>query len=285
MKKRILGLLLVVVTLFAVFSCKKEAKEEAKSIKLIYVNWSSEIASTNVVKAVLEEKLGVDVEMQSVDAGVMWQGIGSGTADAMVAAWLPSTHGHYLEKVKDNVEDLGPNLDGTKLGLVVPSYVEIDSIEEMNSVKDDFKGKIIGIDPGAGLMKLTEELIDVYGLEYDLITSRDAVMTVALKDAIEKNEPIVVTSWTPHWMFATWDLKYLEDPKNVYGGAEQIHTVVRKGLKEDMPEVYAFLDNFFWTPDDMAQVMVWNQEEGSDPAMTALRWVEENEDKVNEWLK
>jgi glycine betaine/proline transport system substrate-binding protein len=56
-------------------------------------------------------------------------------------------------------------------------------------------------------------------------------------------------------------------------------------LKEDKPEVYKVLDNFNWTADDMAELMVWNEEEGTDPYENAKRWIEENEDKVNEWIK
>ncbi len=73
----------------------------------------------------------------------------------------------------------------------------------------------------------------------------------------------------PHWKFAKYDLKYLEDPKNVYGGDEQIHTIVRKGLKEEHPAAYAMLDRFEWTPDDMAKVMVEVQE-GKKPEEAAV---------------
>ena len=39
-------------------------------------------------------------------------------------------------------------------------------------------------------------------------------MTAALKSAIANDEEIAVTGWTPHWMFARWDLKYLDDPND-----------------------------------------------------------------------
>lgn len=61
----------------------------------------------------------------------MWAGIASGDADAMVAAWLPTTHQDYYAEFKDKLEDLGANLDGTKIGLVVPTYMNIDSIEDL----------------------------------------------------------------------------------------------------------------------------------------------------------
>jgi glycine betaine/proline transport system substrate-binding protein len=243
------------------------------------------VASTNVVKAVLQEKLGYEVDTIPVGGAAMWQGLATGDADAMVAAWLPTTHANYLEKVKDRVVDLGPNLVGTRIGLVVPSYVAVDSIAELNANADTFDGKIIGIDPGAGIMSKTEKVVEAYGLDrMELMVGSGATMTAALADAIKQHNPIVVTGWTPHWMFAKWDLKYLKDPKNIYGGEEEIRTFVRMGLKEDMPEVYNVLDKFNWALEDMQQVMVWNRQEGTKPYENAKRWINEHPEKVEAWL-
>lgn len=257
--------------------------QEQDTIKLAYVEWSSEVASTNVVAAVLEQA-GYNVELTSLSAAAMFQALASGDADAIVAAWLPTTHADYMERIGDQVEDLGPNLDGTKLGLVVPAYTDVDSIAELNDNADRFNNEIIGIDPGAGLMAVTEEAVDTYDLDLRLRSGSDATMVAALSNAIINEEDIVITSWTPHWMFARWDLKYLEDPENAYGGAEQIHTVVRNGLEDDMPDAYAILNAFEWTPDQMGEVMLMNQEEGSDPVENAHKWVEENQDVVAQWL-
>lgn len=262
-----------------------QAQEDSKgTVTLAYVEWASEVASTNVVRAVLED-MGYKVDMASLSAAAMWQAVASGDADAMVAAWLPTTHASYLERTEEQLVDLGPNLNGTKLGLVVPAYTELSSIDQLDDKAEMIDGEIIGIDPGAGLMGLTEEVLTEYELEgsIDLKSSSGATMAAALETAIDNEQDIVVTGWTPHWMFARWDLKYLDDPKNVYGGAEQIHTVVRQGLEEDMPEVHALLDNFEWTPDQMGEVMLMNQEEGSDPYANAQQWVEENQDVVAEW--
>lgn len=282
-------MVLLAFSMFATGCQKQEGTETSskkKKVDLIYVEWASEVASTNLVKAVLQEKMGYDVDMIPVSAAAMWQGIASGDADAMVAAWLPTTHGHYLEKMKNQVIDLGPNLVGTRIGLVVPTYVTLDSIEELNANAEKFDGKIIGIDPGAGLMSKTEQVLDAYDLDnLELIVGSGATMTASLANAIQQKRWVVVTGWSPHWMFAKWDLKYLEDPKNIYGGEEEIHTIVRKGLKEEMPEVYNLLDNFNWSLKDMQQVMVWNRDEQSTPYENAKRWIEQNEDKVQEWMQ
>ncbi|MCK2044065.1 glycine betaine ABC transporter substrate-binding protein [Chromohalobacter salexigens] len=262
-----------------------QAQDSKGDITLAYVEWSSEVASTNVVRAVLEEQ-GYNVKMSSLSAAAMWQAVAYGDADGMVAAWLPSTHEQYLNKVGDKVENLGPNLEGTKLGLVVPSYTDISSIDELDDKADVVNDEIVGIDPGAGLMNLTEKAIEEYDLgdAINLQSGSGATMTAALDSAIKNDEDIVVAGWTPHWMFARWDLKYLDDPKNVYGGAEHINTVVRQGLKDDMPEAYAILDNFEWTPEQMGEVMLMNQEEDSDPYENAKKWVDEHPDVVDEWV-
>ncbi|MBL1269425.1 MAG: glycine betaine ABC transporter substrate-binding protein [Halomonas sp.] len=265
------------------FSSAAQAEEEKGTVNLAYVEWSSEVASTNVIAAVLEQA-GYEVDLTSLSAAAMFQALSTGDADAIVAAWLPTTHADYMERLGDSIEDLGPNLDGTKLGLVVPEYTDVDSIADLNDNADSFNGEIIGIDPGAGLMALSEEVVDTYDLELDLRSGSGATMTAALASAINNEEDVVVTGWTPHWMFARFDLKYLEDPENVYGGAEQIHTAVRQGLEDDMPEAYAILDAFEWTPEQMGEVMLMNQEDGSDPYENAKQWVEDNQDVVAEWL-
>ena len=258
-----------------------------KTIKLAYVAWDSEIASTHVVKEVLESRLGYQVEMLQVDAGPMFAGIADGSADAMVAAWLPGTHASYMEQYGNDVVDLGPNMHGAKIGLVVPAYMDILSIEDLTNpdVAKSLNSQIIGIEPGAGIMMATEKALEQYALEgYKLIESSSSAMALELQKAYEKKQPIVVTGWTPHWKFAKMDLKYLDDPKGVYGGEEQIHTLVRKGLEQDMKDAYTFLDQFEWTPEDMAQVMV-AIEEGQTPEEAAKAWVSSNPDKIEAWIK
>ncbi|MFT4412388.1 glycine betaine ABC transporter substrate-binding protein [Fredinandcohnia humi] len=151
------------------------------------------------------------------------------------------------------------------------------------SVGESVEYEIVGIDPGAGIMKATSSAIEEYGLEdWTLVEGSGAAMTAALKKAYDKEEPIIVTGWTPHWKFAKYDLKYLEDPKGIFGGEENIHSIARLGLKDDLPGVYTVLNNFFWTADDMNTVMS-DIQEGTKPEEAAAKWVEENTEKVAEW--
>ncbi|WP_025785725.1 glycine betaine ABC transporter substrate-binding protein [Sporosarcina sp. D27] len=143
--------------------------------------------------------------------------------------------------------------------------------------------KITGIDPGAGIMEATDRAVSDYGLDkWEVTTGSGAAMTAALKKAYDKEEPIIITGWTPHWMFTKYDLKYLDDPKGSYGGEEEIHSIGRLGLAEDLPEAHKILQNFKWDEEDMGEVMIAIID-GEDPEVAAENWINDNKDKVAEW--
>ncbi len=253
-------------------------------VRLAYVEWSDTIVATTIMATVLRQA-GYDVVSTPVSGAAMWQAVASGDADAMLAGWLPSTHAAYYAKLKDQVDLIGPNLTGARLGWVVPDYVPLGSIADLKQQGALVGNRIIGIDPGAGLMRASEKAIKDYDLSsIQLIEGTDATMVAALKDAISRKQPIVVTGWTPHWMWAAFQIKYLADPKGALGGEETVNTVARKGLQKDMPEVYAILSRFKLTLAEEQALMLKNQQAGVDPDKTAEAWVRENPDLVKSWV-
>lgn len=130
----------------------------------------------------------------------------------------------------------------------------------------------------------SEKAIETYGLDLELQDSSSFAMAAALQSAIEKGEWIAVTGWSPHWKFAKFDLKYLDDPEGLYGGAETINTIARAGLKEDDPALHAVLDNFFWGPADIGAIMP-DVSDGMEPYDAARNWVDANQDLVAQWTE
>lgn len=258
------------------------AEAQSKRVRLAYVEWSDAVVATNILKTVLEQK-GYTVTTTPLAAAAMWQAVATGEADGMVAAWLPATHASYYAQLKDKVDLIGPNVEGAKIGWAVPKYSQLASIEDLKTKGAAVENRVVGIDPGAGLMKASDKAIKEYALAVKLVDGSDATMTAALKDAIDRKKDIVVTTWTPHWMFGRYELKYLADPKGVFGGEETVNTVARKGLDKDMPEVHAILKKFKLSLDDEQKVMLQNEEKGAKPAETAAAWVKANPDKVKAW--
>ncbi len=72
--------------------------------------------------------------------------------DATLSAWLPVTQGAYWEQFKTKVVNLGTNFPDAKIGLIVPAYVKAKTIADLNAQKNDFAGRIVGIDAGAGVL-------------------------------------------------------------------------------------------------------------------------------------
>ena len=258
-----------------------------KTLKIVYVDWDCAVASSNLVKAVLEDRLGYRVELLPVSQETMWASVASGEADAMVAAWLPDTHAEAYAKAKNKVDMLGKLVSGARLGLAVPDYVPLRSIDELDANADKFKGRIVGIDPGAGLMRLAAKALKDYEItQLQLVPGSGASMGASLADAIRKHEWIVVTAWSPHWMFSRWPMHYLDDPLGSLGKDESIFKVGREGLKKDHPEAWAFLSNFrFEDAPQLQRLMDWNQQRGTDPVQNARRFMRENPHLVDSWLK
>ncbi|AZE60239.1 MULTISPECIES: glycine betaine ABC transporter substrate-binding protein [Pseudomonas] len=259
------------------------ASADSKTLSLGYVDgWSDSVATTHVAAEVIREKLGYDVKLQAVATGIMWQGVATGKLDAMLSAWLPVTHGEYWAKNKDKVVDYGPNFKDAKIGLIVPEYVKAKSIEDLKT-DTTFKNKIVGIDAGSGVMLKTDEAIKQYGLDYKLQASSGAAMIAELTRAEDKQDSIAVTGWVPHWMFAKWKLRFLEDPKGIYGAAETVNSIGSKGLEKKAPEVAAFLKKFQWaSKDEIGEVMLAIQE-GAKPDAAAKDWVAKHPERVAEW--
>jgi glycine betaine/proline transport system substrate-binding protein len=260
------------------------ASAETKTLSIGYVDgWSDSVATTHVAAEVIQQKLGYDVKLQAVATGIMWQGVATGKLDAMLSAWLPVTHGDYWTKNKDQVVDYGPNFKDAKIGLIVPEYVKAQSVADLKT-DESFKNRIVGIDAGSGVMLKTEQAIKDYDLTgYQLKASSGAGMIAELTRAERKNESIAVTGWVPHWMFAKWKLRFLEDPKGVYGAAETVNNIGSKELATKAPEVAEFLKKFQWSSkDEIGEVMLAIQE-GAKPEAAAKDWVAKHPDRVKEW--
>ena len=166
--------------------------------------------------------MGYEVELLQTDIAPQYQGLATGSIDIMLMSWQPGTHEDYIKKVGTKVVNLGLLYTHARLGWVVPGYIpesDLKSIEDLKKpeVREKLDGTITGIDPGAGLTRLSEKAIEDYGLDYALQVSSGAGMTAALERAVRRKEWIVVTGWSPHWMFGAYDLRYLDDPKGVLG--------------------------------------------------------------------
>jgi glycine betaine/proline transport system substrate-binding protein len=280
-----LSSLFTALGLAATLGIASVAQAAAKpEIKIGYVEgWADSVATSQTAAAIIREKLNYPVKLVSVSAGIMWSGVARGDLDASLSAWLPVTHAQYYKKFKKDVVLEGVAEKDAKIGLVVPDYVKAKTIADLKKYKSNYNGVITGIDAGAGVMDKAQKAIKAYDLGFTLAASSGAGMAVALDRAIRAKKPIVVTGWQPHWMFGRYKLRFLSDPKKVFGEAENVYAMINPKLEKKAPDVVAFLKKFQWKPGQIAKVMV-DIKDGTKPADAAKKWVAANEAEVNGWV-
>ncbi|WP_434811999.1 glycine betaine ABC transporter substrate-binding protein [Microbacterium sp. bgisy189] len=246
-------------------------------------SWTDGLSTAYLLEDQLT-KLGYTVEMEELtEAGPLYTGLAQGDVDIYPSAWPELTHASYMEKYGDQIEDLGAYYEGAKLTIAVPEYVDIDSIEDLAGNADRFDGKIIGIEPGAGLTAQTQDsMIPAYELgdEYELVTSSTAAMLAELDTATSAEEDIVVTSWRPFWANETYGLKDLEDPKGAMGEPEALHFLGTAGLADEYPEAAELIAGIQLDDAQYASLedMVVNEYGEGKETEAVDAWIEANPD-------
>ena len=190
--KKLLVVALVAIFALSVVGCTdqsapeegREQSEQKGTIEIGMVNWAECVANSNLWKVILED-MGYKVNLTQLEAAPLYLGLNKGDIDVFLDAWLPITQGRYWEEYQGNLEDLGIWYPGARIGLVVPQYVDINSIEELAENKDKFGGEIIGIDPGAGIMLATESFRRLWS-GFKVIQGSEAAMLSALKKLMKR---------------------------------------------------------------------------------------------------
>ncbi|AEY88329.1 glycine betaine ABC transport system permease [Streptomyces hygroscopicus subsp. jinggangensis 5008] len=260
---------------------------KGKEIRIGYIPWDEGIASTFLWKELLEER-GFKVTTTQYAAGPLYTGLATGQLDFQTDSWLPTTHAEYWAKYGKRLDDLGKWYGPTSLELTVPSYVkDVNSLADLKDHASEFQGKIIGIEPSAGMMGLLKsKVLKEYGLQggYDVVDGSTPAMLAELKRAYARKQPVVVTLWSPHWAYSDYDLKKLKDPRGAWGEGDGVHTLARKGFAADNPQVGRWLKDFSMTEEQLTGLEARIQKAGKGKEQDAVRaWLRQHPGLVDRW--
>jgi glycine betaine/proline transport system substrate-binding protein len=258
-----------------------------KALVLANIGWDENVAISNLTRVLLEDDLGyewVDIDT-SEDLDATYSRVASGDLDAFQDVWLPNQE-DLLAGVAGEVEHLDPwYLGETKQGMAVPAYMDVGSIDQLNGTDVRL---IYGIEDSSVMMhKVSGRVIPAYGLKQQLVEGPTAGMLDQIGRLYATREDFVFLAWSPHWMNRSYNIRYLDDPKDAMGPTNdpaKLSTIVRGGLREKDPEAYAFMDALELTEEQIAGLeYAINKEE--DPLVGARRWVSENREVVRPWIE
>ena len=245
------------------------------------MSWEDLTPITGITKKVLEDA-GYTVEVTSFSEwGIAYAALAKGDTQIMVSQ-TDYVAQDYWNKNKNRLEKISPVSHGLYQGIAVPKYVTIDLVEQLNEAADKFGNKIIGIEPGAGLMRDTANAVSAYGLKLQLVEGSTAGMIAALKSAVDRQEWIAVTLWEPSWMVKKFDTKYLQDPKGVFPPPQTYYWIGQKGFSEEYPHAREIIASVYVPLADITAINA-AVSEGKTMDQAVADWIQGHADLIKRW--
>ncbi|TKA95989.1 glycine betaine ABC transporter substrate-binding protein [Cereibacter changlensis] len=257
------------------------AQAQEKVIQMGTMTWEDLTPITGITKKVLEDQ-GYTVEVEEFSEwGIAYAALTRGDIDIMASQVDYAAH-DYWSKNLGQLEKISPVSHGLFQAIAVPSYVDIASIEDLNASADKFDERIVGIEPGSGLMRDAATAVDEYDLELELVEGSTAAMTAALKSAVDRQEWIAVTVWEPSWMMQKFDLRFLADPKAVFPAPQSYYWIGKSGFSAANPHAREAIASVYVPLDDITSInSAVNDGKTMDEAVAG--WTEAHSDLIKRW--
>lgn len=265
-------------------SCSK--KKNITSIKIAHSDFAYDIAVVNVISSILESQTKLKIEMIEMPENEILSALNSGKADLSFSTWLPNTHAELLKPYKDSLEFIGDYYDEIMTGIAVPQYMSIASIDQFNIIETAVPREIVCFDTASVMSKSVKDMIQLYALNTYTIKmfNQENEYLTYISNKIANTQPVIFAIYQPHWFFFTQKIKYVNDPKKVFGANEKAVIYARKEFAKDLPKISAFLKQIKLTSNDINELMAQNEAEKSNPKLNAASWIEKNIDRINLWI-
>lgn len=254
---------------------------QEKTIKMGSLGWEDLLPISLITKKFLEKE-GYTVELkQFSEWGIAFAALQKGDVD-ILASQINYVTNDYWAKSHNRLEKVSVLSHGLFQGLVVPSDAPINSVDELNSYADKVGGKIVGIEPGSGLMRDVANAVKEYGLKYQVVDGSTSAMTAQLQAALERKEPIVTMLWEPSWMALKYDVKFLKDPKGVFPPPQTYYWIGKKGFSAADSHRREALATVFIPIDDITAIN-GQMNEGKTVEQAVDAWWENHAQLIERW--
>lgn len=203
------------------------------TIILGQVGLSFHKAAGAVIAAQLE-RLGHNVLLREAPHEDIFRMLGEGEVDLVCSAWLPDSHGAYIAPFEDDLIKLAVIYRPYCIwGIPDTAPAEITSVTDLvkPEIAAQFRKRIQGINPGAGISRFSRQMVEDYGLAdlgFHFENGMVEDCTDAAIDAVDTDELAVVPLWHPQWLHRELGLRELEDPLGLLGGQDDATLVLRR---------------------------------------------------------
>ena len=296
---------------------------QAADIVIGVPNWPSVRVTAHVLKVIMEDNLGLEVELQNGTNPVVFEAMDSGAMQVHPEVWMPN-QGNLNKKfvLEKKTVKMNPNGVPSFQGMCVTKgtaertgIVNLTDLTDPDMAKNfdsdgDGEGEVwIG---ASGWASTNIEKIRAKSYGYDetmKLKEMDETLALAEVDnAVSKNTDIVFFCYTPHHMFALHELVILKEPE--YDAAKwmviqptddpewleksnaavawdlaYLHIHYAAALEETNPAAAKLLSLVKLDTDTVSTMTFALVVEKQDPAEFAKKWVADNASLVDSWLK
>jgi len=292
------------------------AQESPDPIKLTLHDWTGQLITTQLMGEVLK-KAGYNVEY--VQADYLAQFAGLETGDLTVAMEIWETTGREAMDAAvatGNVEIVGPTGMQAKEEWWYPAYMKekCPGLPNWEALKDEAcaeafstaetapKGRYLGGPVTWG--GFDEERIEALELPFEVIhAGTDAALFAELESAYQRQAPIMLWIYAPHWAPAKYEGEWVEFPTysaECYADAAagmnpdathdcgkpfgDIWKVAWTGMKEKWPGAHKAVTAFTLDNAEMGQMITEVDLNGKSIEAVVADWMAANEPRWSTWI-
>lgn len=261
---------------------------QCKKVTFSDPGWT-DIGATNGVATTLLKAMGYETQVYLLSVPVGFESLKNGKIDAFMGNWMPAQSA-FIDKYKGDIDVIRTNLEGVKFTLAVPSYAfdaGVKDFADLSKFSKEFRQRIYGIGAGAPANQKLQSMIDTndFNLKgWKVVESGEQAMLSQVARSVKRDNFIVFLAWEPHPMNVNFDLKYLSGGDKYFGpnyGGATIHTITRKGYKEECQNVGTLLSNLEFGL-TMENEIIASEEK---PEQAAENWIKKHPEVLENWLQ
>jgi glycine betaine/proline transport system substrate-binding protein len=285
--------------------------------------WPSAEVTAYILAMVLQDKFAAETELKQRGTLTILNEVNEDTIQIHPEVWLPNLAA-ALERMGGDGSNvtLSPiGVDASQNICTTKATAEQTGIAAVSDLADpEMAAKFDSDGDGMGEMWIGAptwsstviEKVRARSYGYDktmsLLEIPEEVAMVAVDAAAATDGPIVFYCYEPHHVFKLHDIVKLSEPPydpdrwNIVNSAEDSHWLANSRaetawdrshfhiaysgtVKTEMPEIAGFLDRVAFAPDDIVEMSYAVEVDRMPPEEVAKKWVEQNADRIEEWMK
>ena len=288
-------------------------KHDPEVIVIVTNDWTSQIVLSHVLKNIYDRQ-GYPARLKSLETAEQWGFLSRGRAHVQVEVW-EGTMAKMLKRLVDSGEVVvaGTHDATTREDWWYPNYVEglCPGLPDWRALKNcahvfstpstGKKGRYLG-----GPWEKPDKA-RVRALDLDFVIERvkkGSDLWVALENAYSEKRPIILFNWTPNWVEAKYEGKFVEFPPHdprcetdaSWGVSNKwkfdcgnpktgwLKKLAWKGMPRKWPCAYQILERFNLSNKMIADASAYVHVERMSHKKAAAAWMTENADVWRTWI-